>query len=201
MIYDIQLCIEYGKAFTCANYPCRIERNLTGEKHSVYIHSAKAWSYDTHLLRNGYAHFGEQQYEIKQWGKVFAYHSDLQMPKRKHSGQKPCEYSQGDKDIFLYETHQIYKRTHIGGILYEYNLCGRVFADHNHILERNPMNVISVVRHLFEKVVFKSIKEHILVRSPINVISVVRPLPNIVIFKIIKEHILYYIGFYECNQC
>ena len=45
-------CIEYGKAFICASYRCRHERNETGEKLSVYTQCIKAFAYGRHLQRN-----------------------------------------------------------------------------------------------------------------------------------------------------
>ncbi|XP_037057740.1 zinc finger protein 844-like, partial [Peromyscus leucopus] len=57
-----------------------------------------------------------------------------------------------------------------------------------HILERNPMNVISVVKLLFITVIFKYMKEHILERNPMNVASVVKLLLITVILKYMKEH-------------
>ena len=44
-----------------------------------------------------------------------------------------------------------------------------------HILKRNPMNVMNVVKSLHVNIVSKYIKEHILERNPTNVISVVKP--------------------------
>ena len=45
-----------------------------------------------------------------------------------------------------------------------------------HILERNPMNVISVVKPLHIIVISEYIKEYILERNLINVINVIKPL-------------------------
>jgi KRAB domain-containing zinc finger protein len=67
-----------------------------------------------------------------------------------------------------------------------------------YILERNPMNVINVIKPLHITVVFKTIKEHILERNPMNVINVVKPFHIIIIFKYITHS-----GEkpYKCNQC
>ncbi|XP_036031673.1 zinc finger protein 844-like, partial [Onychomys torridus] len=65
-----------------------------------------------------------------------------------------------------------------------------------HILERNPMNVINVVKPLLftllllKTVFFKGMKGHILERNPMHVVSVVKPLLITIIFNCMKEHIL-----------
>ncbi|XP_036031652.1 zinc finger protein 844-like [Onychomys torridus] len=71
-------------------------------------------------------------------------------------------------------------------------LCNTVIFEcmKEHILERSPMNVISVVKLLQSTVIFKYMKEHILERNPINVISVVKPLLITVLFNCIKKDIL-----------
>jgi hypothetical protein len=55
-----------------------------------------------------------------------------------------------------------------------------------HILERNPMNVINVVKPFYIPAIFECMKEHILERNLTNVINVVKPLHKGVIFKDIK---------------
>ncbi|GAB1298383.1 Zinc finger protein 997 [Apodemus speciosus] len=60
----------------------------------------------------------------------------------------------------------------------------------DHILERNFMNVINVVKPLQVTVVSNIIKEHILERNLMNVISVVKPVQVTVVCSIIKENIL-----------
>ncbi|XP_051014177.1 zinc finger protein 844-like, partial [Acomys russatus] len=64
-----------------------------------------------------------------------------------------------------------------------------------HILERNLMNVMNVVKPLHYTVILKYIKEYILERNPANVINVIetfhnKPLCAIVASKYIKEHML-----------
>ncbi|KAK7822299.1 hypothetical protein U0070_014398 [Myodes glareolus] len=72
------------------------------------------------------------------------------------------------------------------------NLTTIVLSEYikEYILERNHMNVTSVVKPLHNKVIFKYIKEYTLVRSPMNVTSVVKPLHVRVIFKAMKGPIL-----------
>ncbi|KAK7795351.1 hypothetical protein U0070_017463, partial [Myodes glareolus] len=173
----------------------RIERNQNGEKKlSVYTHCVEALSYDTHLLRNEKTHTGEKWCKSKQRGKPFAYHNSVQVLKRKHTGKKRYKCNQDDKDLILYETHKNRKRTHTGEKPYECNHC-------EHILERNPMNVISVVRPLDISVILKCIKEYILKKNPMNVISAVRPLFDTLLFKYIKEQLLERRKPYECYRC
>ena len=40
------------------------------------------------------------------------------------------------------------------------------------VLERNPMNILSVVKPLHNTVIFKGMKEFLLERNPMNVINV-----------------------------
>ena len=47
---------------------------------------------------------------------------------------------------------------------------------HTHIVEPKPMNVMCVLQSLQITVIFNGIKEQILERNPRNVISVVKPL-------------------------
>ncbi|XP_036032027.1 putative KRAB domain-containing protein ZNF788, partial [Onychomys torridus] len=56
------------------------------------------------------------------------------------------------------------------------------------ILQRNHMNILSLVKTLNVIVILKGMKEHILERNPMNVNNVVKPLHSLVIFKYIKEH-------------
>ena len=46
----------------------------------------------------------------------------------------------------------------------------------DHILERNPMNVTSVVKPLHDTVSFKHIKEYILKKNPDNAVNVIKAL-------------------------
>ncbi|XP_060232245.1 zinc finger protein 442-like, partial [Meriones unguiculatus] len=55
-----------------------------------------------------------------------------------------------------------------------------------HILERNPLNVINVVKPLQIAVTARAIKEFIVERNPMNVINVVKPFHNSVVSKSIK---------------
>ncbi|XP_060232480.1 neurotrophin receptor-interacting factor 1-like, partial [Meriones unguiculatus] len=55
-----------------------------------------------------------------------------------------------------------------------------------HILERNPLNVINVVKPLQIAVTARVIKELIVERNPMNVIDVVKPFHNSVVSKSIK---------------
>ena len=50
------------------------------------------------------------------------------------------------------------------------------------------MIVIFSVRPLHKTVIFKGTKDHRLERNPMNVDSVVRPLDTTLLFKVIKEH-------------
>ncbi|KAK7795288.1 hypothetical protein U0070_018261, partial [Myodes glareolus] len=130
--YKVQQCLECGKSFKCANYPCRIERNQNGEKKlSVYTHCVKALSYDTHLLHNEKTRIGQKCSKSKPCSKAFAYHSNIQVLKRKYTGKKPYEYRQDDKNFVLYEAHQSHKRIHPGEKAYECNQCGKAFAENS----------------------------------------------------------------------
>jgi KRAB domain-containing zinc finger protein len=68
------------------------------------------------------------------------------------------------------------------------------------IVERNPMNVINVVKPFYIPAIFECMKEHILERNPMNVVNVVNPFCNLTIFENMKKHI---IGEkpYKCDQC
>ncbi|KAK7795580.1 hypothetical protein U0070_010788, partial [Myodes glareolus] len=201
----------------CSRRHARIERNPNGEKKlSMYPHCVKALSYDTHLLQNEKTHIGQKCSKSKQCGKAFAYHSNHQVLKRKHTGKKPYEYSQDDKDFVLYETHQSHKRIHPGEKpmnssnntywrkSYECNQCGKAFVHtvvfnciKEHILERNPMNVINV-EGLCPHSSLQLHKRTHTGEKPMNVINVGRPLPS-TSSKSSKKHT----GEkpYECNHC
>ena len=56
-----------------------------------------------------------------------------------------------------------------------------------------------MIKPIHNTVLSKYIKAHILERNPMNVINVVKPLHILVIFKDIKEHTGE--KPYECNQC
>ncbi|KAK7795009.1 hypothetical protein U0070_014602, partial [Myodes glareolus] len=118
-------------------------------------------------------------------------------------------------------------KTRTGEKSYECNNCGKTFVFHSGLQRHKRshtgeklLNVVSVVKPLDIRVIFKYIKEHILEKNPMNVISVVKPLLLPVISKNIKEPILErnpinvisvesrkhkrtHTGKYpyECNQC
>ena len=78
---------------------------------------------------------------------------------------------------------------------YECNECDKAIAScsclqlhKKHILERNPMIVIILVRHLQNRVIFKYTKDHRVERTTMNVVNVVRRLETTVLFMVIKEH-------------
>lgn len=53
-----------------------------------------------------------------------------------------------------------------------------------HILEKNSMKIINVIKHLHIVLLFTDMKEHILVRDPMNVINVVKTFQVKVIFNV-----------------
>ena len=98
-----------------------------------------------------------------------------------------------------------------------FTLCPPLLIKEN-ILDRNPVNVVSVVKPFYVPVIYKDIKgcilkrnfmivinvvrvfhviivsdiikEHTLERNVINAINVVKPICNVEVYKDIKEHIL-----------
>ncbi|KAK7795669.1 LOW QUALITY PROTEIN: hypothetical protein U0070_024512, partial [Myodes glareolus] len=184
--YKVQQCLECGKSFKCANYPCRIESNQNDEKKlSVHTRCVKALTYDNHLLQNEKTHIGQKCSKSRQCGKAFAYHSHIQVLKRKHSGKKPYEYSQDDKDFVLYETHQSHKRINPREKRYECNLCGKAFAENSDLQKHKRIHTGEKPYECNQCVIFKVIKEYILEKNLMNVINVTHTGEKP----------------YECNQC
>ena len=68
-------------------------------------------------------------------------------------------------------------------------------------LERNPMNVLNVVKPFHITVVFNTIKEFMLERNPTIVMNVVKPFQNTVISKSTKGHTHTREVPSECHQC
>ncbi|KAK7799128.1 hypothetical protein U0070_009146, partial [Myodes glareolus] len=189
----VQECIECGKAFICFDYACRIERNNSGKKLLVHPQCVKTLAYDSQLQRNERTHDSEKPYKSNQWHKTFAPNNCRQMHKRTHTEEKPCEYNQTHSEEKSYacsqcakafgepHTLQLHKRTHTGEKPYECNQC-------EHILVRNPLNVISVVRPLVKTMLFKGIEEHTWVQNSMHEISLEKSFHVLFIFKCRKEH-------------
>ncbi|CAO2641726.1 Zinc finger protein 431 [Lemmus lemmus] len=111
-IWEHHNCKEHCQ---CSIRHARIERNQNGDKLSVYIQCVKAFSYDTHFLRNEKkTHTGEKHRESKQCGKAFAYYTNLRVHKRTHTGEKPYECNQCGKAFVYQNCLQLHKRTHTG---------------------------------------------------------------------------------------
>ena len=67
------------------------------------------------------------------------------------------------------------------------------------MLKRNPTNIIDVINHVYNTVIFEYIKDHILKKKLMNVINVVMPFK--VNFKYVKEYIYILAKPSKCNQC
>ena len=120
---------------------CRHEKSQSREKTSVYTQYLKAFACDHHLHRHEKTHTRLKPYEGNKCDKAFSHHSHLQMHKGTYTREMPYKCNQCCETFAHYHTLQMHKK------------C---------ILERNPMNVISVVMSSHGTVIFKVMKEAVL---------------------------------------
>ncbi|KAK7809801.1 hypothetical protein U0070_008451, partial [Myodes glareolus] len=166
------------------------ERTPTGKVPHKCNQCDKTFAQKSRLFRHERIHTGEKPYECSQCAKAFGHKYDLQVHERTHTGEKPYGCNHCGKAFAYKNQLQIHERIHTGERPYGCSHCGKTFACKKVILERNPMNVVNVVKPLHVKVIFKHMKEVILERNPMSVIIVGKPLPIKVIFKHMKEVIL-----------
>ncbi|KAK7809804.1 hypothetical protein U0070_008454, partial [Myodes glareolus] len=193
------------------------------ENQNIEEHCQSSRRHERYLQTHKGTHNEEDLCEYNQHDKNFR---SLQLYQRTHVKVQPYKLNQGRKDFAYFTSLQYLENIHTGEKPYECNQCVIFKAISETILERNPMNVINVVKPLEVANILKYMEEFILERNPMYVvvteimknlilgrnpmyvINVVNPLYVAVILKHMKEFILernpiHHTGEkpYECSQC
>ena len=125
---------------------------------------------DRHIQMNEKIHTGQRQYDSLQYGGGFVYHS-CQLHKIKHSGEI-THCNQCDKVFARPGVLKRYIRNQCGKVI---SRCSHLQTQtRTYFRENQHVDVINVVKHFHMSLLSKLIIEHTLERNPMNVINVVK---------------------------
>ena len=87
-------------------------------------------------------------------------HKSFSGASKNHAEQKPYECDICQKSYFVKSSHTVHKKTHTGEKAYECDVCKKSSLDQTilqyireHIVERNLMSVIFVIRDFLKQVI------------------------------------------------